>query len=594
MSAGKGVAAESRRAPTTPRPRSRPSSLQRREVRREARLVIACLAAVVVLLVGAAAWALRDGWTPVSDAALLQLRLDRMLVDPPQVGVYSRFGWFHPGPAYLWFMWLPYELLGAAGLVLAIVVLHVGALVLGWLCARKLSVTAGGFAVLAALVVIWARPADQALLPWNPYVSMVGGVTLVLAAWSAAERRRLGAALLLPLGTFLVQAHVGTAPLVLLVVLTALVLMLLPRSEPQRKPWLWWCFGAASAALMWIPPMIDQLAGSHNLSAILQAVFGDGNGDPIGWGSALGALSQAYSRHPYWLSFAGDVPTGLTIPWLLVLPAVALAVALLARRRSGGLHLRLLAVLAAANFAIPVAISGVRGPVYDYLVAWIPAVAVLTCALSVWVLLDCIPGLASAPAPATIGALRLSAALGVAAVPIAGAIAWGWLQAPLPFAHEGAAAQHLADALGVDSTGQRVALVRPSGASATDQLVGVEQGVLAQATAAGVDVVPDALTAGWIGAAPAADLSSRIRYTVVPWTPYYDPPEGQDLADIYDPFSPEQWQRIEDLNRQLAAAGGDQKQKYLLALELNKVTGGEQAYGLIRLDPMRPPEGAAN
>ena len=81
--------------------------------------------------------------------------------------------------------------------------------------------------------------------------------------------------------------------------------------------------------------MIDQLAGSHNLSAILQAVFGDGNGDPIGWGSALGALSQAYSRHPYWLSFAGDVPTGLTIPWLLVLPAVALAVALLANAERG-------------------------------------------------------------------------------------------------------------------------------------------------------------------------------------------------------------------------------------------------------------------
>ncbi len=343
---------------------------------------------------------------------------------------------------------------------------------------------------------------------------------------------------------------------------------------------------------MWIPPLVDQVSGSGNLMAIVRAVFGDGNGDPAGLDLALGGLTQAYSRSPYWLEVTGEVPTGFTTPWLLALPAAALVVALLTRRARGQ-HLRLLAVLAAANVAVPVAISGVRGPVFDYLLGWVPAVAIITLAMSVWVLIDCIPGLTSFP-PATIGALRLSAALSVSAVVLAGAISWDWARAPLPFAAEGVAAGYLAHALEVDSSGQPISLVRPPDAGASDQLPGVEQGVLAQAAAAGVDVAPDATTAGWIGAEPAADLSSRVRYTVVPWTPYYDPPPGQDLADIYDPFSPEQWQQIEELDRQIAAAGDDQRQKYLLSLKLNEVTGGRQAYGLLRLDPMPTPRGSAN
>ncbi|MFI0432378.1 MAG: hypothetical protein ACH36H_04475, partial [Candidatus Nanopelagicales bacterium] len=540
-----------------------------------------CVVLIVLMLGGATIWALRDGWTPVSDVALLQLRLDRMIVDPAQVGVYSRYGWFHPGPAYLWFMWLPYELIGPAWLIVGAVVLQMGGLLLAWQFARRLSVTAGGIALVAALVVLWVRPADQAMLPWNPYMSIVGGLTVVLAAWNAAERRRLGAVLLLPLGSFLMQAHVGTASLVALTTLAALGLMLLPRSG-ARPPWVWWLIGAAMALVMWLPPLWDQLAGSHNLSALTKAMLGAG--DTAGWGQALAAWSQAYGRSPSWLSFTGNLPTQAATPWLLLIPIAALLVAVVVRQ-GRGLHLRLLAILAAANLAAPLAVAGIQGPAMEYLVAWIPAVATATVAMSVWVLLDCVRGLDSTP-QATVGALRLSMALGLASVVGAGAVAWTWAHAPLPFSSEGAAARHLSQALQVDASGQRAVIVRPE--SASDRLAAVEQGTLADAVAAGVDVAPDAVTAAWIGGGGADDPASRVRYTVVNWDPYFVTPPGQDLADIYDPFTREQWQRIREIDQRIAAAGDDQRQKYLLGLELAQVTGGQQAYGLVRLDPLQP------
>ena len=92
-------------------------------------------------------------------------------------------------------------------------------------------------------------------------------------------------------------------------------------------------------------------------------------------------------------------------------------------RRGRGTHVRLLLVLGAANAAALIGIAAIRGHAWEYLVAWVPAVVATTVGLSIWVLLDCIPGLPPARGDHR-GARRLANMLAVAAVVVAAVVGW--------------------------------------------------------------------------------------------------------------------------------------------------------------------------
>ena len=532
-----------------------------------------------MLLLAGAGWALRHGWTTVSDAALLQLRLDRMPGDLPLVGVYSRFGWFHPGPAFFYLLWPWYTLFGSSGLVVGMVVWHVVALAVAWLLARRISETAGGLVLLISLGLLWTRPPDQDLLPWNPFVGIVATVTLLVAAWSATERRRGGSLLLLPLGSLLVQSHVGYLPLVGAVVIAAAVLALLP-TRARPIPWLWWVIGVAISIVMWLPAVWDQVAGSGNLMALLRGMLRPDE-PALGSSRALEVMASAYGVPPSWLPWSSvDLPTAGATPWLALLPLAAVIVAL-GVRRGRGTHVRLLLVLGAANAAALIGIAAIRGHAWEYLVAWVPAVVATTVGLSIWVLLDCIPGLATSEGATTEGARRLANMLAVAAVVVAAVVGWNWAHAPLPAAADGAAVRVLGAALAREAIIDPATLTR--GPTTDDVSAGIGQGALATARALGSTVGPDPQIATWVGMTPPT--AGGTSYSVLPWTPGFVAPAGTEVVAVYDPFTAEQWHTITSLDERIAAPDSDQRTRYLLAVERAQVTDGQGAYVLVRTDP---------
>ena len=156
-------------------------------------LTAVALAAIAVALLLGTWLSRRNEWTPTLDIAALELRVGAMSNDLPLVGVFSRMGWYHPGPAFIVQEWLPYRLFGVDGLAYGVVAGHLVALGLAWWMATRLNRVAGACVLLAGVVVLWARDPAQAMEPWNPWAGLVATITLMVAAWSAGERRRSAA-----------------------------------------------------------------------------------------------------------------------------------------------------------------------------------------------------------------------------------------------------------------------------------------------------------------------------------------------------------------------------------------------------------------
>ncbi len=341
--------------------------------------------ALVVIVVVAAAVLWRDrGWHSSSDLAFLELQLQRMPGDWPLLGAYSRYGWSHPGPAWYYLLWAPWRLLGSlsVGLLFGMFLVHMAAVIVAWVSARGRAL---GAAVLmtSALLVVWAvSPPDDALIPWNPQMAMLWAGTLVVVAWDASARGKLGAAVLLPVGTVLVQSHIGTALLVAGVCLIAIVLAVVPTGQERGIPWRAWSVGAVATVALWIPPLVEQFQSPQgNLGRILQTDTGPG----LGLRQAVLTVVDAFALPPYWwMPDLKYLPTGLSIPWLLVLPAAALVVAV---SRRDVVHLRFLAVAAVSALAMIGSVARASDPL-NYLVAWIPVVAAIVVAGSVWILIE--------------------------------------------------------------------------------------------------------------------------------------------------------------------------------------------------------------
>ncbi len=163
------------------------------------------------------------------------------------VGTYDRFGWHHPGPAlyylYAAFYWVfgatprtlfaTALLLALASTAAAVVVVH-----------RRVGVAAGRLCTVAAgLFLIFlassaSAPGTLDILsiltsPWNPDVVIAPTLLFMVLAASAVDRGPSMVAMLV-VGSCLVQADVGTTPLVAVVAL-ATVLAALVRWRRRRR-----------------------------------------------------------------------------------------------------------------------------------------------------------------------------------------------------------------------------------------------------------------------------------------------------------------------------------------------------------------------
>lgn len=279
--------------------------------------------AVRVLAGPALAWS--------GDQALVELGVREASALHRSLGVYSRFGWNHFGPMWLYVLALPYWLLGADGRALgaAVALLHAMTAVLIVGCAARLppasrrsGAACGAAAAVAVLVLVHAFGRGALLSPWNPYAVILPALLFLLLAAGVLLGRRGWAVGAAAAATFLVQTHLGTVPLVLVVGGPVLLLRLAAGVHTRRsanpegaraaagglrrqhqKPWpalpttgvgRWQVAGWLFVSAAWAPPLLEQFLGSGNLGRIV--TFATTSRHTTSWRASTSIAGQSLYR----------------------------------------------------------------------------------------------------------------------------------------------------------------------------------------------------------------------------------------------------------------------------------------------------------
>ena len=396
-------------------------------------LVVTCfaVAALPFLLTIAHSWGAH--WSPAGDRALIELHV-RDVLDPahiPLLGPYSRYGWEHPGPLGYWVLAVPYAALGAESWSLLVATALVNAVsALGFLAIVK---RRGGLDLLVpatfVVVALTTSLGPRTLIDsWNPYVTVLPLLLYLGAVWSARVGERWALPLAVFLGTYLVQAHVAYAVLVLATGAWALTpavraLRARRRSAPApaptvaraARPWR----GAllvttAVVVVTWSPVVYDQVAGTGNAVDVVR-YFATTEAPTTGFGPAalmvgreLG-IDAAWFRDPEPVAPTGDV-LGVNVRELattLAVIGVLAAGAWWVRRRDRSreaqtaweMQTLALVVLAGGWFGV----ARISDVVWDYLIRWwwtAAAFVWLAAAFSAWQLLRRSPRIRAVLGPA--------------------------------------------------------------------------------------------------------------------------------------------------------------------------------------------------
>ena len=364
--------------------------------------VVAGLAALVGLpLVVAVVTLRRPHWYPVLDLAMTELRLrDVGTRHTPLIGLPGRIGpslaeqGSHPGPLSFYLLAVPYRLGGSSAWAMqaGTVLLNMAAIATAlWLATRRGGTRlAVAVSAVAALLVSGYGVAALAE-PWNPYLPLMWWVVLLLAVWSVACDDVAMLPVAVFAGTLCAQTHVPYLGLaagmgVIAAVLAALAWRRAPRGSPGRRRVLGWGAAAlALAAVLWAPPVIDQVINEPGNLRRIYDHLATPTETPVGLGRgvelALIHLNVAHfvtgdSGASGSLVDASSDPNGSIVPGLVVLAlwAVAAATAVRLRHRALiGLH----AVVAAALVLGALSMSRIFGKVWFYLMQWAWGVAAL-------------------------------------------------------------------------------------------------------------------------------------------------------------------------------------------------------------------------
>jgi len=353
-------------------------------LRRHLLLIVAALL-VAPFVIGAIrmVFAIGGSYEPWADHAAIELNIRDIGHHAVLVGLFSRYVWFHPGPLLFYVLLIPYRLLGSMSVGMQVGALAINAAsVAGCLVvARRRGGTPAMLCTAVALgLFMRSTGADTLRDPWPPYVAVLPLALVLLLSWSVADGRAWALPWAVGVASFVVQTHIGFAPVALSLVVWGLVVSCVRTFRSRRRPEVSapllrpLLASLATGFVLWIPPLYAQLFTSdHNLSKIYH-YFTTAHG-AAGWSRGWRVVEYQLSRRPEWLfgvrnSFlSGFAPSaqGAAVPWLLVLGAGALAVAIVLRHRTLGM---LLATLVVATATAVYAVSSITGGVFAYLVRW--------------------------------------------------------------------------------------------------------------------------------------------------------------------------------------------------------------------------------
>ena len=358
-------------------------------------------------------------WFPSADDAFIFRRVaDVGGAHTPLVGVYSRYGWHHPGPL-LFLLLAPFERLGGPGGLL------VGAAAINLACLAGALVTAfrrGGAALviwvgLFVAVLVHALGPTLLIDPWNPWLPVTGLVWFFLVAWSVGCGDSAMWPWLIGLGSWEVQAHLGFAPVV-----GALLALAFVVGRGWRFSWRGaWRPALAVGLVAWAGPLIQQVAGHPgNLLAIVRYVHRPSESTQ-GLARALGVAGRQLSIPPPWITgqesnFIGILSTASV--WAATGQLALLVLLGWLAWRTGRHDSAILAATAVVAVMAGVAgLARISGLPFPYLARWMWVVALFVPLAAGW----CLAG-AVRTAPTVRTAVLVLAASAAAAIGVTSAV----------------------------------------------------------------------------------------------------------------------------------------------------------------------------
>jgi hypothetical protein len=300
-------------------------------IRRLARrwpLLIACILVVVPFAI-LATRLLRSHWFTTGDVALTELRVrDIGGSHTPLVGQWSRYGWNHPGPLLFYMLAIPYRALGStSGALLGGSAIINGAAVVGcavllWRRGRVMGLLLG---LVVTLIVVHALGGSFLGTPWNPFMTVLPMLALVLVVWSVANGDHWMLPIAVALGSFVVQSHVGVAGIAFALVGIATAAVIFDarrgRARGYKKDFAW---SAALGAFLWWPPILEQFqSDGGNLSSLWS--FWTSRHPTPGFVDGARIVAPQLSLPAPWISghehvaaFTGGLDPPWTVPFVLV------------------------------------------------------------------------------------------------------------------------------------------------------------------------------------------------------------------------------------------------------------------------------------
>jgi hypothetical protein len=344
-------------------------------------VVVGAIALIFVLLAFTVVVESDTQWYPQGDLALTELRVrDVASTHPPLVGLVGRIGspterGSHLGPVSFYSMFPAYRLFGANSwaLIVATAMLNwIAAAISLWIASRR-----GGTAlvltvsVLIVTLLIFLGPATVTR-PWNPYLPVMWWLVFLFAAWSVL----CDDIVLLPVAafaaTFCVQTHVSYVAVVTACTLLVVGHLVLSwrRAEGDERSRLtrWSAWTALFGAVLWLPPIYQQLRGKNGNLAVVIEHFANPPETPIGL--AEGLQLMLVHMNPLTL-YDGSLLTteGSTLPGVIVLIAWVASAAVAWRLRERVLT-RLNALIGVALVAGTFSMGRIFGQVWSYLLIW--------------------------------------------------------------------------------------------------------------------------------------------------------------------------------------------------------------------------------
>ena len=232
---------------------------------------------------------------------------------------------------------------------------------------------------------------------WNPLITVLPFVLLVLVAWSMSCAEAWALPVGVVVATFLVQTHVGyglvATALLLAGVVGAAITAWRRRSDGHHaervRSWLrMLVVTAAVGAVLWLPVVVQQVRDEPGNLGKLIRFFRD-HGREHSYGDAWHAVAAQLSVWPDWvrgnvvrniysgaLDLSGATPVAV---WALVL--VVAGVFTWRRAKDA---FRLDVVVAITIVVAVVSVSRIVGDIFPYLVTWTWAVGMLTWLAIAW------------------------------------------------------------------------------------------------------------------------------------------------------------------------------------------------------------------